>query len=219
MELHIHGFPKHVLIIFCIAVILNLLIVDVWLIGGLGRMKAQNQKPLVAAITTTPSVSIQKCPLSCLDVINEATASVKITPSAIKTATNTETTNANVPQTKEFYFPLGSGSSTANDWTDVPGLQIYVDTSKYAKIKSAYFEASVNVPNTVEDVYVRLVNATDQRPVWFSDLFFPSGTTTTYLVSPAITLDSGNKLYKLQMKTQLKAPAFLNQARIHIITD
>jgi len=215
MELHIHGFPKNFLIIFCVGVILNLLILNIWLIGSFSRMKAQNPKPMAAVTTPASSVSVQKCPPSCLDAINEATNSVNINPSVTKTVSG----NLSQAQTKEFYFPLGSGSSTASDWTDVPGLQIYIDTAKYGKIKSAVFEASVNVPSGVEDVYVRLFNATDQHSVWYSDLFFPSGTTITYLVSPIITLDPGNKLYKVQMKTQLKASANLNQARIHIITD
>lgn len=215
MELHIHGFPKTFLIIFCVGVILNLLVLNVWLIGSFSRMNAQKPKPIAAVTTPAPSVSDQKCPLSCLGAINDATNSLNISPSVAKAVAN----NVSLPQTKEFYFPFGSGSSTAVDWTDVPGLQIYVDTTKYGKIKSAVFEASVNVPNGVEDVYVRLWNVTDQHMVWNSELFFPSGTTTTYLVSPAITIDPGNKLYKVQMKTQLKAPAYLNQARIHMLTD
>jgi len=218
MNSDIHSSSKSILLIFCVGVIFNLLILNIWMIMNFGRVKSESPKPKAVFTTLVPTAFKQGCPLSCSDIVNLATNSSNFKPSATPQPEKITTNNLITSQTKEYYFPLGSGFSKANDWTDVPGLQIYIDTSNYSKIKNAYFEASVYVPNGVEDVYVRLFNATDQHPVWFSDLFFASGSTTTYLVSEAITLDAGNKLYKVQMKTQLQATANLNQSRIHVTT-
>ncbi|MEK7092836.1 MAG: hypothetical protein AAB907_04390, partial [Patescibacteria group bacterium] len=66
--------------------------------------------------------------------------------------------------------------------------------------------------------YVRLFNATDKHPVWYSDLFLEGGA-TQLLISPAIQLDSGSKLYAVQMKTSLKFETNLLQSRLHIVLN
>ena len=65
---------------------------------------------------------------------------------------------------------------------------------------------------------MRLYNVTDKHPVWFSDVSLEGGT-PALLISKPITLDSGNKTYQVQMKTSLKFQAFLDQSRLHIITN
>ena len=110
---------------------------------------------------------------------------------------------------------MGSGSSQAGDWTDVPGLEASVDFGKYKSIKEIRFEASISVPTANEAVWVRLFNKTDQHPVWFSEATMTGGA-SSYLVSSPITYDKGSKTYQVQMKTQLKYTANLTQSRIHI---
>ena len=117
---------------------------------------------------------------------------------------------------KAFFVPFGSGNGYSLDWTDVPGLQAYVDTANYGRIKNAVFEASVYVPTGNETVSVRLYNETDKHPVWNSEVFFNGGSSAQLLLSQPVTLDAGNKLYKVQMKTQLQYTAVLNQTRLHI---
>lgn len=118
---------------------------------------------------------------------------------------------------KEYYVPLGSGSNTTDDWTDVTGASAYIDTASYGRMKAVTFEATVTVPAGSQKVWVRLYNATDKHPVWFSDVSTDlSG--PVLLTSKGIMLDSGNKLYQVQMKTQLKNLTNLVQSRVHITT-
>ena len=172
---------------------------------------------------TVPLVS-NACPLSCLSEIGkatkEATRSVKlasITSSPTPTVKPVSQAQA-VPFVKEFFVPFGTGSNSSDDWQDVSGLKATIDTANYGSIKTVAFEASVRIPTGNETAYVRLFNATDKHPVWFSDVSLDGGT-PQLLISKPITLDSGNKTYQVQMKTSLKFQAFLDQARLHIITN
>jgi hypothetical protein len=140
------------------------------------------------------------CPAACIARINQV---------AGKTTSGTA---------KEYYVPLGSGTSTANDWADIAGASAYIDTASYSKIKQTTFEATVSVPAGSQQVWVRLFNATDKHPVWDSEVMTDSSG-PILLTSKPIKLDSGNKLYQVQMKTQLKALTNLVQSRVRIITQ
>ena len=158
----------------------------------------------------------QMCPTACLSEIYEATASAK---KALPTPVPGKSTAvSNISQTKEFFVSLGSGSNATSDWEDVAGLKAYIDSTKYSSIKTVVLEASVRIPTGNGIAYVRLFNETDKHPVWFSDVSLEGGEAKLLISSP-ITLDTGSKLYKVQMKTSLKAPAILDQARIHITTN
>jgi len=119
---------------------------------------------------------------------------------------------------KEFFVPLGTGSITATDWTDVPGVKAEVNSNSYGSIKQVFFEASMHVPNANQIVEVRLYNETDKYVVDNSIFLYPSGTTENFRIA-SIQLGSGSKTYKVQMKTQLGHTAILDQARIHITTN
>lgn len=177
---------------------------------------AKNDNKIVLATPTLPEdVCRTDCVNSLLEKIKEATASIK--PSDTKVFTQSKNAqSASESGVKEIFISFGSGTSSAYEWTDVGGLQAYIDTTKYPKIKSTVFEATVYIPTGNQKAEVRLYNATDKHPVWFSDVSLEGGQ-TQFLVSQPITLDEGNKLYQIQMKTSLKYPANLTQARVHII--
>lgn len=139
------------------------------------------------------------CPSACIAKINQV---------AGKTVSATA---------KEYYVPLGGGANATDEWSDVAGASAYIDTASYGRIKQAIFEATVTVPAGSQKVWVRLYNATDKHPVWFSDVSTDSSG-PVLLTSKAITLDRGNKLYQVQMKTQLKALTNLVQSRVRITT-
>lgn len=120
------------------------------------------------------------------------------------------------PLAKEYFVPLGSGSSTASDWTDVPGVQANINFDQYQNIKEVRFEASVYLPYSGQIVSVRLFNKTDKHPVWYSELT-SDGKDSSYLISQPVVYDNGEKQYQVQMKTQLQAQANLVQSRIHIL--
>ncbi|MFH0750180.1 MAG: hypothetical protein V1917_04705 [Candidatus Gottesmanbacteria bacterium] len=125
--------------------------------------------------------------------------------------TDTTTTST----VKELYVPLGTGSNTTTDWSDVKGAAGYIDTRLYGKMKKVVFEASIGVPSGSQIAYVRLYNATDKHPVWYTEMNISSAGPELLISSP-ITLDSGNKLYQVQMKSQLGATTNLLQSRVHI---
>ena len=118
---------------------------------------------------------------------------------------------------KDYFIPLGSGSTQATTWTDVAGATAQVNFGSYTNVKEIHLEASVVVPNANQTVGVRLFNVTDQHPVWYSDVYMNSNQTSAYLTSSPIVYDTGLKTYQVQMETQLGAVANLVQARIHIL--
>ena len=99
------------------------------------------------------------------------------------------------------------------------GLQASIDSNGYNSIKSVVFEVSLHVPTGNETASVRLYNSTDNHPVWNSELTFNGNSSSVFMSSSPISLDSGNKLYKVQIKTQLQYPAIVDQSRVHITTN
>lgn len=139
------------------------------------------------------------CPSACITKINQM---------AGKTVSGSA---------KEYYVPLGSGTNATDDWADVAGASASIDTASYGKIKQVTFEATVTVPAGSQKVWARLYNATDKHPVWFSEMTTDSSG-PVLLTSKPVTLDSGNKVYQVQMRTQLKNLTNLVQSRVRIIT-
>ena len=213
-------------ILFFACLFINIIYIDALLMQG------SNKQTIVQRFTNIinqpapkevkPAVSADICPQSCVTQIQQAIASAK--PSAVILPTPAPANNSSIQtnlfsQTKEYYVPFGSGTGSSGDWQDVPGLQATIDSSAYGTIKSVVFEASLHIPTGNETVSVRLYNATDDHPVWNSEVDFNGNTNSILLTSPNVTLDSGNKLYKVQMMTQLQYQAVLDQSRLHITTQ
>jgi len=166
-------------------------------------------KPSDTSHVQSPVVSITPSP------ITQPTRQTTLSPATpSKTQPPAQTF---VPRTvKDYYISLGSGASDANTWTDVPGVQAVIDFGQYPHVKEIHFEISLYIPTANEWVSVRLYNETDKHPVWNSQVTTDPAT-TAYLTSPALSYDTGAKLYQVQMETQLQAPTTLVQSRIHII--
>ena len=202
--------------IFALLVLINLLFLDAFVLKG--------QKTEVIEKTVPIPVVLNSCPTSCLSEISRATksATLSIKPTSIPNPIPTEKPVSIQTQAsfsvKEFFVPFGTGSNSSDDWQDVGGLRATLSTANYGSIKTVTFEASVRIPTGNEIAYVRLYNVTDKHPVWFSDVSLEGGTPALRISKP-ITLDSGNKTYQVQMKTSLKFQAFLDQSRLHIITN
>ena len=203
---------KFFVIFFMFLIFLNLIYIDFLAIKNANTYTVP-AKPSVQNVEQKVS---DICPQSCVDKILEASASYKpVSQSSSAASKEITSTSKGV---KEFFISFGSGSNSSSDWEDVLALQSYIDSANYEDIKSVTFEASVHVPTGNQTASVRLFNVTDKHPVWSSEVLFNGGGTAQFLVSKPITLDKGNKLYQVQMKTQLKFQAILDQARIHIIT-
>lgn len=209
---------KSVLFQIILAILAVALLVDLgvlnWKILVEKKVVQDSLKEIQTEVLPTPQGTRSSgCPDSCLSQIYEATSSLKLPTAAPQAQSVPAAQNV-----KEFFVPFGSGSTKAGDWEDTTGLTAYIDSTKYGKIKSVVFEAAVYIPNGNQGVYVRLFNATDKHPVWFSEVYHEGGV-PKLLTSQPITLDSGNKLYQVQMKTTLKDLANLNQARVKITTE
>lgn len=188
-------------------VLVNLIVIDVWIMGNAGKLspviigsdKEEKNKPALAECGDDCKAAIKK----------EVAAALKDEPA--RTTVNTVVGN----DVKEYFVPFGAGSSTTDDWADVQGLSASINTASYGSIKKVVFEASLRIPTGNQTAYARLYNVTDKHPVWFSEVSLDGGTAKLVISSP-ITLDSGEKTYQVQMKTSLKFPAYLDQARVHI---
>jgi len=201
------------LLFITLLVLVNLLYVNMK-IGYLQELLKEK-----TASTNTPvqyNTVANQCPTNCLSKIEEIKKTIDtLSVQSTKTQNTTQVIQSNGP--KEYFVAFGSGTSSSGDWQDVSGLQAYVNKQNYTNIKTVTFEATMYTPTGNQTIYVRLYNATDKHPVWNSELSLDGGT-AKLLTSPSITLDSGNKLYQVQMKTSLRYQAVLNQARLHILT-
>lgn len=202
--------PWTFIFLLLILILGNLFIVDVALFWKKNTTTVEKQlastNTKIAQITPT-TVPSQTCGTECKAEIQKAVANV-IVPS--------QTTNS-TSSVKEYFITLGSGGSTSTEWADVPGIQGYIDSTSYGRIKSVSFEASLYTPTNNQEAEARLFNVTDSHPVWNSDVKISGGTAQLKISSP-ITLDKGSKLYQVQMRTQLGSRTNLENARIHIVT-
>lgn len=211
------NFLKISFIVFIFLLFINVVILDIVILfkntsiiqKDIGIQKVKSDVAVVGRSTS----SDMSCPKSCLLEIEKVTSTIEKKPT-ISTKVSEEPA---IESSKEYIITFGSGTNATDEWTDVSGLQIYIDNTKYGQIKTVLFEASVRIPTGNQIAYVRLFNTTDKHPVWFSDVSLEGGT-PRLLVSKPIMLDSGNKLYQVQMKTSLKYQAILDQAIVRITT-
>jgi len=202
--------------IFALLVAVNLAYLDILIIHLLNKT---NEAPNVAVQSVTSLQKDLSCPQSCLSAMQN----LSTTSAQSITTTNAPQTAVSPPRVqasavREFFVPFGSGSGAATDWTDITGLAATIDTTNYTRMKSVVFETTVRIPTGNQTASVRLFNVTDKHPVWFSDISVEGGV-TQLAVSPAVTLDLGNKTYQVQLKTSLGSETFIDQARLHIVTN
>lgn len=186
----------------------DLLYINWWMIknqridsGG----QKQEESRAVTEATPAPSPSVSPSP--------EPTASP-----VVETKTVVEKETQTIVQTaqKEIFIPIGSGSTKKSSYDDLAGLEVSIDSNKYANIESVVFEGSIWVQDGNGKVYAQLYNKTDGHPVWNSEIS-TSSATGVLTTSSKITLSSGNKTYKVQAKTNLtEFAAHVDSARIKI---
>ncbi len=213
MQRNWHSYIRYTSYLLFAILVINLAILDI----GLFANKSLVSPLFVSNATTTSQQKTEPlkegCDSTCVDMLYQAIKNATSSSSVTQSVTNT---TSPVGGEREYYISFGSGSNATADWADIPGLQAYIDTTKYDGIKSARFEASIVIVNGNQKAYARLYNVTDKHPVWFSEVSLEGGQ-PTLLISDPISLDVGNKLYQVQMKTQLQSPTNLLQSRIHII--
>ena len=147
----------------------------------------------------------------------KASGSAKKLPAPSPTFAPTATPLPVVVAPSQYFVPFGNGQSTAQTWTNVPGLAVQINTGAYPNIKQVNFVASITIPTGNETASVQLYNVTLGHVVWNSTMSM-SGGATQMLTSNPITLDPGVNTYQVQMMTQLQYPALLNNSYLTITT-
>ncbi|MBI3576782.1 hypothetical protein HY086_01950 [Candidatus Gottesmanbacteria bacterium] len=161
-----------------------------------------------------PSVSAE-CPVACLSLVNEKLSAQKIQETTTAAVVSPQLTSSS--SAKEYYVPLGSGTTRQTDYQELTSVEAYVDPANYSPIKQAYFQ--VHLRNTTGNgaVFAKLYNVTDKHDVWLSEVSFEGGGTD--LREAKITLDRGNKLYRVMIKATLQYDVYVDNARIRIVTQ
>jgi len=180
----------------------------------------QSESSLIKTPTITPTPTTEViCYEDCIEEFSRKITSLEAAITALPTPQTTvvQKTNTVTENAKEFFIPMGNGSSTSTTWTNVAGISAYIDPRNYNNIKAIYFEVNIDVPTDNQSVSVRLYQNNEGYPVWNSELQY-SGSSAQLLISSPLTLESGNKLYTVQVKTQLGYTATITQARVRVVT-
>lgn len=216
MNKHAYHTVRFTGIFLFICIIANLAFLDLIFLREVSfrqeNVSAVNHDVVVKSFDSDAKACDKECIDQLYESIKNATSSTKLTQP------NSGSSQKGSTAVKEYFVNFGSGSSATDVWEDVIGLQAYVDSTQYGIMKSVVFEASLHIPTGNGKAYARLYNSTDKHPVWFSEVVLEGGQ-PQLLVSQPITLDGGNKLYQVQMKTSLKYQTNLAQSRLHILTN
>lgn len=200
----------HIIIIFLLTLItLNLFILDLKLfaptsvkVSDVSTIAPTSSVP--APIVTNNAV----CPVSCISLIDSVKSSSTAVPAAIIKSSGSTA--------KEYYVPLGSGTTQKSDWEDITATETLIDPSNYPGIKEVYFVASLRNPTQNGQIEAQLYNVTDKNPVWNSHVIM-NGPASQTIQSEKITLPTGTKLYRVQLKSSLQFQAYLDNAKVRII--
>lgn len=195
MRVNIHAILGFVLLLIAV----NILLLDIMVFSS----RSQPEEP----------VKTEACSSSCQQLIMESINNITPLPSP----TNESKPLAPQLSTREFYIPLGTGSTRNDAYEDLTAAESYIDTNNYSNIKQATFEVYLRNPTGNGRVYAKLFNASDKHDVWFSEVFI-EGTGVTRKEVPII-LESGKKLYRVMLKSTLRYDAYVDAARIKIITQ
>jgi hypothetical protein len=188
----------------------NVLGLNLWVIS-----QAHQEQGVAAAIQLGLDEAPQPiCDGFCQDGI--VTKMIQRTPTEVQEYVPTKSDEkAKTPH--EWYISLGGGSTQSQDWVEIPGAEVTIDTENYPSIQRVTFEAYLAIPTANGAVSAKLYNVTRQHDVWFSDV---SGETEKITGKQAnISLDPGKNLYRVKMKTTMGYQAVLSNARIIILTE
>lgn len=218
---------RYLIIFFFAFVFANLIAIDVWVLQNGIQQSNVSEETMKREETALPSPTIIiakpcdfSCPQSCVDKINEATKSFTATEAtpAVTTIVKTVTVPPISTQFKESYVLLTGGSGQGNDWQGIDASKTMVDLSRYGKIKQVVFEIVGRMVDDNASATVRLYNVNDKRVVDGSEISF--GKLSCQLAGSApFGLEATAKTYQIQIKTTANAIAYVDQARLRIVTE
>lgn len=208
------------LIVLGLFVVSNIIFLDIRVFTGEGRgidkifvsQPSSEPAPTLSESPLREKLGDLSCPSSCLEQINEATKSLALpTPkTVVQTVAKTSV--------KEFYVPLGSGSSSSTTWAEINNAEVYFDPGNYGKIKSITFEALMHIPTANGRVYARLYNVDDKNGLVETEIW-AEGATGVRVESSPFFLPSARKLYRVQLKSSMGFEAILDLARLKVVVE
>lgn len=213
-----HDNSSHIIIIFLLTLItVNLFLLDLKVFSPESNVRISDISTSVSPIPSLtynpqPITNNLSCPSSCLSLIQQATLSASqgsLQEVLLQKASG---------QSREFYIPLGSGSTSKSDWDDITATETVIDPINYGNIKEAYFIASLKNPTQNGQAEAQVYNVTDKHMVWNSHTRM-TGSLSQTITSNKITLDKGTKLYRVQLKSTMGFSVSLENAKIRIVTE
>ena len=212
------NWSTHLVIVFLVVLsAINLFILDIFVFNKSFTVRVSDVAVVKPSIPTTLSdYSLSQCPLSCLNAISEATKSNSAIGGTNQAITDSSVVNQ-ISSPREYYIPLGSGSTNNNTFKDLTATETVIDPGNYGTIKEAYFIASFTNSTRNGQVEAQLYNVTDNHPVWGSHVVM-NGPASQTITSDKITIDNGSKLYRVQLKSTLSFDVTLDNAKVKILT-
>jgi len=156
-----------------------------------------------------------ECPLVCMDLINQATSSMKIMQGTVP---ELGTVPNQTKSEKEYFIPLGTGQTSKNDWDNLISTETVINPQVYGSFKEAYFIVSLKNPTQNGSVEARLYNVTDNNVVYGSHLVM-NGLLEQTINSAKFALPTASKLYRVQLKSTLGYAVSLENARLKLIAQ
>lgn len=119
-----------------------------------------------------------------------------------------------ISQPRTQYVPLGAGSTSNTTWTDAPGAQVTFNVADFGNISQIYFEAQLSSPSGL--VYARLWDNLSGGMIPGSEISALAG--DAQLVSTKVSIPTGGRTIKVQLKSQVQQPVSVLQSRLRIDT-
>lgn len=206
---------KEVLLLLVLFLLINILILDIKVFTSKEKeaiVPTPSETQPEATPLETQQVEGDICPPACLEAINKAT------PGDVVQATPTPVATTVEPTVKEFYIPLGSGSTSSTTWVELLGIESVIDMDNYPNVKEIIFEATLRIPTANGKVYAKLYNVTDKHDAWYSEVW-AEGSSGYRAESGNVVLAPGRKVYRVMMKSTMGFEAILDNARIKILLE
>jgi hypothetical protein len=212
---------SHPILIFGVLLILiNLVMIDIKLFSQTSTRVSDISTYKSPVIESANSIkdTRQNCPVDCLNIIREATAEMELRIGTTNRDDLWQIAPQTAPQNREFYVPLGNGTTSKTDWDDLTATETILDPANYGSIKEAYFIASLSNVTQNGTVQAQLYNVTDKHPVWGSEVSM-TGKEAQTITSGRIQIENGNKLYRVRIKSSLGYQVSLENGKIRIVTE
>lgn len=117
-------------------------------------------------------------------------------------------------ETREYFVPMGTGSTNKTEWSDVLSLQATINGDRYGQIVAVYFEASMRAVNG--KVEARLLDRTSASVMHESNIEL-QGNEYAWVISKPFAVTPGGKTFMVQMRSSSGEEVSINGARLRIV--